>query len=174
MLRIGLYRPKKPSTAINFTHQHSEVEEARDSEEEVGEAQDSEDEAEEPTPRPKRATNEKSQQVLTDEISELAISEDPDWAMNVCSENDDEDDEYEDDELDRLKMMDVDLDVPRSKSTAAGKANNAKPQSTKQSTAKTGDEKAKEKQDDIRSAVMAGRQKKPSAVGCHNNFPVTV
>lgn len=151
---IDLRRRKKQSQAINPAHQGAEEE------------QNSEDE-EPTTPRPKRTTSKESQQALNDGVSELNSSDDPDWEMDIINEND-----KAGDDLDGSEMMDVDLDsdVPRtSKSAAAGKANKAKPQST----TKTGEQKEKGKQGDIRSAVMAGRQKKPSAVR-YNNFPMTV
>jgi hypothetical protein len=154
---IDLHRCKKNSQDINHTHQHDGVEEEQNSEDE-----------ELTRPRTKHAASKKSQQALSDGISELTSSEDPDWEMDIISENNVD----KDDDLDGSEMMDVDLDsdTPRtSKSTAAGKAKKAKPQST----TKTGEQKEKGKQDDIRSAVMAGCQKKPSVV-CYNNFPMAV
>jgi hypothetical protein len=177
MLRIDLRGRKKPSQSINPAHQHNEVEDAQDSEDEVEDAQGPEGEVqvEELTPcpkrtRPKRATSKKSQEVLNDGISELTSSQDPDWAMDIWSENNENNDVDVEHEGDGSQRMDIDLDSDAPETSKSGKAKKAKPQRT----TKTGDEKGKEKQDDIRSAVMAGRQKKPSAVGCYKNFPMTV
>jgi hypothetical protein len=176
MLRIDLHRRKKPSQSINPARQHNEVEEAQDSEDKVEEAQRPEDgvQGEELTPcpkrtRPQRGAPKKRQEVLNDDISELTGSEDPDWAMNIWSdENNDIDvDEHEGDGSQR---MDIDSDSDAPETSNSGRTNKAKPQRT----TKTGGEKGKEKQDDIRSEVMAGRQKKPSAVGRYKDFPMTV